>query len=253
MKPNHKLLNDIQEELHRTFYSANIAELNRSEFNLPTPQIILDDSDFDPAIDEEKLYDALGYFSQKTSDSIYLCPKKIEASASKRALDLELFTTIIYIHEAAHYFHFHAREKFMEGGVGKMTAIMAESFAQLLTHRVCQQLNDKALLDIFVRLSEEQPIEYRQYKMPYVLETSLPFEKQKKVQVNNTIIKDFSIESIVKAFVTGPLKKDYGSLIHSVQKEADNKFLAENEPYLKTADEYGLFDLFKEEDEKFIN
>jgi hypothetical protein len=242
---NQELLNVIQKELHLTFSGANIQELNHDEFDLPNPKIILDDSEFDPAVDNENLYDALGYFSHKTSDSIHICPKKIEASASKKAIDVELFTTIIYIHETAHYFHFHAREKFYKGDFSKMTPLFAESFAQLLTHRVCQQLKDNALLDIFVRLTDEQPIEYRQYKMPDVI--------QRKIEVREPIMKNFSVESVVKAFVMGPLNKDYKSLVHSIQLEAENRFQSDKEPFMKIAFDYGLFGLLDNEDEKFID
>jgi len=63
MPLNQQLLNAIQKELHLIFSGANIRELNRDEFNLPNPNIILDDSEFDPAVDNENLYDALGYFN----------------------------------------------------------------------------------------------------------------------------------------------------------------------------------------------
>jgi hypothetical protein len=253
MPLNQQLLNAIQKELHLIFSGANIRELNRDEFNLPNPNIILDDSEFDPAVDNENLYDALGYFNDKTSDSIHLCPKKIAVSASKKAINVELFTTIIYIHETAHYFHFHAREKFNKGDFSKMTPLFAESFAQLLTHRVCQQLNDKALLAIFMRITEEQPIEYKQYKLPYEYETSFPFEKQKKINFNYTLMKNFSVESIVKAFVMGELNTDCSDIIYSLQAIAIEKYLASHEPYMKTAYEYGLYNIPYEEDEKFID
>lgn len=253
MKPNQKLLNDIQEKLHHTFYSANIGELNRNEFNIPNPIIILDDSDSTPAVDNENIFNTLGYFSHKTNDSIYLCPKKIEASAKKRAVDGMLLTTIIYIHEAAHYFHFHAREKFNSGDFCNMTTIMAESFAQLLTHRICQKLGDKTLLDLFLRLMDDQPIEYKQYKMPYVIESTIPFNKYRKQEVIDTLLQNFSVESIVKAFVVSPLKEDYNGLIHSVQEEAQNRYLSDKEQELKIAADFGLFGTFSKEDEKFIN
>lgn len=244
MKPNHKLVGDIQHVLHQTFYSANITELNSNEFKLPYPKIIFVESDYDPK-DDENLFDILGYFSEKTSDSIYLSPKKIEASSNKKDVDVALFTNIIYIHETAHYFHFHSREKFNTGDFGKMKAIMAESFAQLLTHRVCQQLNNKALLDIFVSLTDKQPIEYRQYNIPY--ETLINKDDPKPV------MKNFSVESIVKAFVKGPLQDNAPMLINAIQLEAENIFLANKEPFMKTSSEYGLFQFFEREDEKFIN
>lgn len=254
---NSGLINSILDELHEAFYSSHIPELSRREFKLRPPRIILDEKEPD-STNDESLFDALGYFRPDKSDAIYLCPKKIEKSAQKHKVGPELLASIVFIHETAHYFHFHARQIFHESPFAKMTALFCESFAQLLTHRVCQKFtNMPILLSTFLKLTEGQSIEYRQYKISHEYDDFLGFDKYGKMltrkAINDVTMHRFSAESIVKTFVVDELVEKDIEIVNQIKKNAENKHLEKlNDDERKHVD-YGIVSNdIREEDNPFI-
>jgi hypothetical protein len=244
MIPNLTLINSIQEELHEAFYSSHIPELSRREFKLEPPRIILEEKEPD-STDDDGLFDVLGYFRPDKSDAIYLCPQKIEKSALRHKVEPAQLASIIYIHETAHYFHFHARQIFHDSPFAKMTTLFGESFAQLLTHRVCQKFtNMPILLSTFLKLTEGQSIEYRQYKISHEYDDFLGFDKFGKMltrkAINEVTMHRFSADSIVKTFVVDELVEKDIEIVNQIKKNAENTFVEKLEGYEKSSYEYGL-------------
>lgn len=254
---NTGLINSIQEELQEAFYSSNIPELSNREFKLEPPIIILDEKEPD-STDDERLFDALGYFRPDKSDAVYLCPPKIEKSAQKHKVEPELLASIVYIHETAHYFHFHTRQIFHDSPFAKMTTLFGESFAQLLTHRVCQKFtNMPSLLSTFLKLTEGQSIEYRQYKISQEFDEFLGFNKYGKMvtrkAINEVTMHRFSAESIIKTFVVDEFKEKNIAIVNQIKKNAEDKHLEKLNDDERIYVDYGLISNdIREEDNPFI-
>lgn len=257
---NTELINTIQEELHEAFYASQITKLSKQTFKLEKPKIVIDNSPIETNLKTEDItFDILGYFNQETNDSIHLCPQKIIDSATRRGEDVEILTTIVYIHETAHYFHFHARKLFNASGFKDKKKMFSESFAQLLTHRVCQKLrSNPKLLNTFLDFTDKLPIEYKQYKIPYEKKIFLGLDKNGKEisekEMINIVMQNFSASSIMNTFIIGPIKENIGEIINSIQTEAEKKILEGFEDYIKDLQKVGIVGYKPEfEDDKFID
>ena len=116
---------------------------------------------------EEDIFDTLGFFSCNSPDNIYLCLNNINDYSLKNNLNPNLVAEIIAIHEISHFVHFWSigKELFC-----KNNDLFYESFAQLLTHKVCQD-NSEEHLKCFEKLKEGQSSVYTDYhskKIDYI-------------------------------------------------------------------------------------
>ena len=115
--------------------------------------------------DKEILFEFLGYFDSSNPERVFLCPDLINKYS-----DAELVEEIVYIHEVAHYLHYHIREAHGKDFIflantnenKEKRKIIVESFAQLITHKVCLGLSAEHY-KIFEKLQEGQSIEYTYY------------------------------------------------------------------------------------------
>lgn len=96
----------------------------------------------DPTDRESGILDTLGYFSCKTPDSVFLCTQKINDYSTKKSMDSTIVAEIVAIHEIAHYIHYSLLgDQIFCNSITKDRTLFVESFAQLLTHKVCQNLS----------------------------------------------------------------------------------------------------------------
>jgi hypothetical protein len=127
------------------------------------PTVKIDDTPFSNQ-DQEYLLDRLGYFNSADPSCVFLCEQKIIQYASSINVSPEIIALIVYIHESAHYFHFHLRNIFVDD-FNSLSKMFLESFSQLITHKICIQLNGSfPILNTYLDLIISQPIQYRQYK-----------------------------------------------------------------------------------------
>jgi hypothetical protein len=127
----------------------------------------------------QHLFDVLGCFNSAKPDRVFLFPDRINQiydtliSAKdvisfieyNRPITVRDLAEVVYIHECAHYIHFHINcNNFLEYNA-KNRKFYLESFAQLLTHRlVCSASEFHLLKILFIRLSEGQDKAYTYYK-----------------------------------------------------------------------------------------
>jgi hypothetical protein len=137
---------------------------------------------------EENLFDVLGCFNLNTPDRVFLCPKRINYLL-KKWFETENYTSfsaskieeVVYIHECAHYIHFHINgNNYMWWNIYDRKYYV-ETFAQLITHRItCSAAEVNSLQSTFIRLSENQEEVYIRYKQDslsfHLFPASLVFE-----------------------------------------------------------------------------
>lgn len=172
----------VFETFGELFHNSHIPELRAESFMPTLPKISLDDTliTSKTGFEDEGIFDILGYFRSSQPDSVYLCPLRIQNSASKKNISSDSLALIVYIHEVAHYFHFHADEIF-NGKFSFFSPVFRESFAQLLTHKIVDSLDTKYnVLKIFLSLIDKQPLEYRVYKDAIPIYHTVGFDDAKK-------------------------------------------------------------------------
>lgn len=122
--------------------------------------------DYPELVDLENIFDTLGYFRCDTPDRVYLCQKQIEEFAKEKNLDIQILTEIITVHEISHYIHCKLNPSFCTATESdrfkKFTDYFEESFAQLLTHKFCNN-NSKKYCSVFNTLKTGQSREYTIY------------------------------------------------------------------------------------------
>ena len=115
------------------------------------------------------IFEILGYFKMSSPESVFLCPKIIEAYSLSKRIDIELIYLIIYVHECAHYIHHWLnKEHFKVSPFSDFNdKLYQESFAQLVTHLYVE--DDAKLFTTFNQLKLNQPSEYIDYCKAYHL------------------------------------------------------------------------------------
>lgn len=130
------------------------------------------------------LFDILGCFDPQRPDCVFLCQMRISKIVENwfRAKDNLAFKEIkgsittadvaevVYIHECAHYIHYHENaNNYIEWEL-EDRELYIETFAQLLTHRiVCSSNEFKLWRYVFMRLSENQHEVYTKYKSDFLM------------------------------------------------------------------------------------
>jgi hypothetical protein len=158
-------------EMNRIF--TELAQPNNSKEDNVKQNIQLTDEQ------RQHLFDVLGCFNSAKPDRVFLFPDRINQIydtliAAKdvipsidynRPITVRDLAEVVYIHECAHYIHFHINcNNFLEHNA-KNRKFYLESFAQLLTHRlVCSASEFDLLKILFMRLSENQDKAYTDYK-----------------------------------------------------------------------------------------
>lgn len=104
-------------------------------------------------------FDTLGYFDCITPERVYLCVDKINELALRKRFNPAIVAEIVAIHEISHFVHYHLiGAKFFCA----WNRLFLESFAQLLTHKVCQELSDEHY-QTFSTMKEGQSTVYTDY------------------------------------------------------------------------------------------
>jgi hypothetical protein len=112
---------------------------------------------------KEAIFDCLGFFKCLEPNKIYLCKKNIEDYCKKNGKDVAIIAEIIAIHEIAHFIHFHLIPNiYCKPTNNEKEKIFLESFAQLITHKVCILLGETYLYN-FNELKKCQGEEYTEY------------------------------------------------------------------------------------------
>jgi hypothetical protein len=154
--------------------------------------------------DEDAIFDCLGFFSCLEPNKIYLCKKNIEDYCNKNGKDVAIIAEIIAIHEIAHFIHFHLTPNILcKPTYNEKEKIFLESFAQLITHKVCILLGE-TYMDNFNELKKGQGKEYTEYhvedltceklenypkRIPLPAQLSIPMSKMPWKVIVKTFIK----------------------------------------------------------------
>jgi len=128
---------------------------------------IIEISDDGVTIRKEKVYnifDILGCFSVSKPCSVYLCDELIAKCASKKNWNKDKLEEIVYIHECAHYIHYHLNSGNFRNCPFNIqeNTLYLETFAQLITHVISKELSDEHC-DIFEKLKKGQSDVYTRY------------------------------------------------------------------------------------------
>lgn len=112
---------------------------------------------------DESIFDILGYFSCTTPKSVFICNKKVKDYSNTKSLNSFIVAEIIAIHEISHYVHYSllGPQLFCDVAYHSST-LFVESFAQLLTHRVCNDLSFEHI-ETFEKMKQGQSSEYTDY------------------------------------------------------------------------------------------
>ena len=104
-------------------------------------------------------FDTLGYFDCITPERVYLCVDKINELALRKQFNPSIVAEIVAIHEISHFVHYRLiGAKFF----CPPNRLFLESFAQLLTHKVCQELSNEHY-QTFSTMKEGQSTVYTDY------------------------------------------------------------------------------------------
>jgi hypothetical protein len=217
------------------------------------PTVKIDDTPFSNQ-DQEYLLDRLGYFNSADPSCVFLCEQKIIQYASSINVSPEIIALIVYIHESAHYFHFHLRNIFV-ADFKELSKMFKESFAQLITHKICIQLNGSfPVLNVYLNLIISQSIEYRQYKQGRYEKQTVGVNVNKQELVDQEYFTDirimhlFSSHAIMNTFIKednkGFKEDEVFSIINSLEnftkRVAEKIGLVDNKAI--TLDQFGLWD-----------
>ncbi|MFN5890978.1 MAG: hypothetical protein ACK448_11335 [Bacteroidota bacterium] len=155
--------------------------------HLELPQLEIEDEGTDLFLDEnnelddqhlhllftsKEIFDMLGYFSVDTPSSVFLVENKINVFSEKQKINKETLIEIIYIHECAHYIHYHLNtEDFINWNKSDRPHYV-ESWAQLLTERMVNdsdfiQLDHKIVFDMLLLNQESEYTDYRTKEYRY--------------------------------------------------------------------------------------
>jgi len=148
-------------DINKAFYLCLTQE------GIITPEMMIklnDQSEFVDLKYVENLFDVLGKFSMRKPCSVYLCDGLIDACAKKNSFDVKVLEEVIYIHECAHYIHYHLNSANFRNCPfnGQKGSLYVETFAQLITHVLCKEISDEHF-KVFEKLKEMQQDVYTLY------------------------------------------------------------------------------------------
>ena len=135
------------------------------------------------------ILDQLGYFDASRPDRVYLCDELINYTVARWLKRLQpnpnvlgfidkvhwiheqshripnLLAEVVYIHECAHYIHFHVNSVDFINWAANERTLYVETFAQLVTDRMVKKSDVTEVLhcQIFDKLREQQSDEYTRY------------------------------------------------------------------------------------------
>ena len=135
------------------------------------------------------ILDQLGYFDASRPDRVYLCDELINYTVARWLKRLQpnpnvlgfmdkvhwiheqshripnLLAEVVYIHECAHYIHFHVNSVDYINWAANERTLYVETFAQLVTDRMVKKSDVTEVLhcQIFDKLREQQSDEYTRY------------------------------------------------------------------------------------------
>ncbi|MSP70280.1 MAG: hypothetical protein EXR20_08410 [Bacteroidetes bacterium] len=171
------------------------------------------------------ILDELGYFDASRPDRVFLCDALIKYTVERWLKRLQpnpnvlgfidkvhwiheqshripnLLAEVVYIHECAHYVHFHINSvDFINWAVNERT-LYVETFAQLITDRMVKKsdVTEVKHCQIFDKLREQQSIEYTRYydvklgllnyNALVIVETFLNLNNRKNLESEQGVIK----------------------------------------------------------------
>jgi hypothetical protein len=197
---------------------------------------------------DRNIFDFLGYFKKSAPDRVFLCEERIDKTVEwwikrikEKYTDRLLFipddtdlifsnvkeikeklTEIIYIHECAHYLHFHINEEDYIKWPPKDRKMYVETFAQLLTDRMVKVAGPMELMhsQIFEHLKKGQEEEYNIYSSDnYLLNTYPDFIIYETFLCPNTINAQ---NSDILGLLGVNLKKEYGEHLEKLKEDPEN-------------------------------
>lgn len=126
----------------------------------------LDGQDLYLLLTTRDIFDCLGYFSIDTPISVFLVENKINLFSEKQKINKETLIEIIYIHECAHYIHYHLNTDDFINWNKDNRPHYVESWAQLLTERTINESiflkhDHKEVFENLLLNQERQYIDYR--------------------------------------------------------------------------------------------
>jgi len=132
-----------------------------------TPEMMIKLNDQKEFVDLKNIiniFEVLGLFSMSKSCSIYLCDELIDACAKNKSLDVTNLEEVVYIHECAHYIHYHLNSGNFRNCPFNVQErrLYVETFAQLITHVICKEMSDEHF-KVFEKLKEGQQDVYTLY------------------------------------------------------------------------------------------
>lgn len=115
----------------------------------------------------KNILDVLGYFSMSQPTAVFLCEELIEAHSTNIGISTNDLEEVVYIHECAHYFHYHLnsgnfRNCPFDANNTEDRSLYVETFAQLLTHVISYKLSDRHF-EVFNKLKKGQLDFYTAY------------------------------------------------------------------------------------------
>lgn len=115
---------------------------------------------------DKYLFDTLGFFRSSEKDRVFLCPDRIFRYADQwgniRKEKLQALIEIIYIHEVAHYVHYHYRPDDFDKCASDKDYI--ETWAQMCTWYYCSNDENPIKAEVFCELLNGQASEYLKFK-----------------------------------------------------------------------------------------
>ena len=194
-------LNSIEGNTHKISLVMPILDL-KCDLKSQNPKEIIDnneDLDWEGLYDEFHHYpdeiinshilDQLGYFDASRPDRVFLCDELIKFTVERWLKRLQpnpnvlgfidkvhwiheqshripnLLAEVVYIHECAHYIHFHVNSVDFINWAANERTLYVETFAQLVTDRMVKKSDVTEVLhcQIFDKLREQQSDEYTRY------------------------------------------------------------------------------------------
>ena len=193
------------------------------------------------------ILDQLGYFDASRPDRVYLCDELINYTVARWLKRLQpnpnvlgfidkvhwiheqshripnLLAEVVYIHECAHYIHFHVNSVDFINWAANERTLYVETFAQLVTDRMVKKSDVTEVLhcQIFDKLREQQSDEYTRYYDREV-ECILNFKELVIFEtfVNSNYLKNLeSKQGIIRLLVTNYF--DNWEVDPTIDKEAE--------------------------------
>lgn len=144
-------------------YKRGITEDNHNEWSNKE----LEGKDLEDALINQSIniFDILGCFSMSSPCSVFLCDELIEMYSKAKNCDKNILTEVVYIHECAHYIHYHLNSGNYRNCPFNIneSSLYVETFAQLITHVIAKNLSQEHLTCLKELLSNQSDV-YTRYK-----------------------------------------------------------------------------------------